>query len=259
LRTAGFTAVAEAPLSSAGGTIGLGVSRTTTFNGTPLATWMSVVEEDGHAAVAFLERNVDGSTVRFADVDGDGRTDVVSWSARKSVVLLAPPPSAQARHLSLDPGTEWALEGAESADVAVSRATAVPTRGTSSKDACRLLEHPNGLAAVSVPGARARYVGVLPPERFDAPSLPDAPGATTIAKLDARAVAQLRRVCPKLSCSPHRPTCEGRFSARWKGQCVQTTARFWFDYNDGKLLLAGLSAAGSVPPMMPGPRPTVCE
>lgn len=260
-----MTALAEAPLGIGGGTIGVGVSAPIRDRGTPFVSAMTVIAEDGHEAVHFLDPTLAPSVeVRFAEIDGDGRTDLVLWQGAAPIVLLAPPPRADVRHFVRDPASEWAAAAAASADAAVASAISVPTRGVRVADACALLRRarsPAGLAQVSEPAARSVYSGLLPvPHGKDRPgALRRAPGATLLSALPAEVTRQLPRFCGSLSCDPRRPICEGRFASRQLTACVVSTARFFFAWTSGKLTLTGLAAVGQQPPSRPGPIAPSCK
>ena len=137
----------EAPLTAAGGTIGVG---TTDLSGdVPV-----VVVREGLAARVFT---LDAGTVRaeaseaqwdaaFADVDGDGRTDVIVRMTGKRAdgspvawaqAFLAPPPSVQAIRLEADVATSLATMDAVDARSAAHAAATLPSGGVSHDDACR--------------------------------------------------------------------------------------------------------------------------
>jgi hypothetical protein len=203
----------EAPLTAGGGTIGVGLT-----DMTPDAPVIAVRE--GAAARVFP---VDAGSVRaeaidarweaaFADVDGDGRTDVVIHMSGKrpdaspvtwTQVFLAPAASVQATSVEPDLATSFATMDAADARAAAQVATALETGGVSRDDACRLLSAastPAGFRRVAVPGARVLL--------FDQPGMPTwHPKVVSAAKVAPDDVRGLGSHCAELVCSPTRPYC----------------------------------------------------
>ncbi|MEI7893835.1 MAG: hypothetical protein WCI05_12140 [Myxococcales bacterium] len=167
---------------------------------------------------------------RFADIDGDGRTDVVLrvlGATSFTQVLLAPPATVQARELRSDGPTALAVFGASGVDAAVEAALAIPTRGVSQADACKLLSGAHTLAGfrrVSLPDARVLL--------FAEPRLPTfRPKVLEASALRAGDVTDVGKRCKELHCSDNRPYCrldDGAYSEH-----------YWFAWQDGRLRLAG--------------------
>jgi hypothetical protein len=163
---------------------------------------------------------------RFADVDGDGRTDaVVRGSGRGSdgaplafaQVLLTPPASVQGDEMTVDHASDVAVLQATTVDLAVQAALAVPSRGVSVEEACSLLGRlhwtsaKDDLRAIATDDARVLA--------FDDPSLPTwRARVVPIADVDADDIRQTSLVrahydwesgrrCKELVCAPGRPVC----------------------------------------------------
>jgi len=203
----------EAPLTSAGGTIGVGLTDLT-------ADVPVVAIREGLAARVFP---IEAGTVRaeaveghweaaFADVDGDGRTDVVIRMTGKrpdgspvawTQTFLAPPASVQATSLDADLATSLATMDAVDAVSAARAATSLQSGGVSREDACRLLtaaSTPAGFRRMATPDARVLL--------FDEPGMPTwRPKVVLAAKVGADDVRGLGAHCAELVCSPTRPYC----------------------------------------------------
>jgi hypothetical protein len=231
--------LAEAPLAAAGGTVGVGL--------TDLAPDVPVVAvREGACARVF---GVDAGVVRaeaseatwdaaFADVDGDGRTDIalhmvgkradgsaVAWTQ----VFLAPPPSVQATALSADPASALAVMDASDAASAARAAVALPARGVTHDDACRLLGSsttPAGFKRDSAPDARVLL--------FDEPSMPTwRPKVVPVAKVSAEDVRGLGADCADLACNANRPYCASNDT--------RASEHAWFGWRDGHLEIQGVA------------------
>jgi hypothetical protein len=227
----------QAPLASSGGTIGVAL--------TDLAPDLPVVVvREGSAARLFV---VDAGAVRtetgdarwdasFADVDGDGRTDVivrmtgegagglpVAWTQ----AFLAPPPSVQASSLEADLASALALMSSSDASAAARAAAALPLRGVAHDDACRLLttaNTPAGFRRQAAPEGRLLH--------FDEPGMPTwRPKVVPLNKLAVDDVRGIGAHCAELTCSATRPYCA------WIGGA--DSEHFWFDWRDGRLEITG--------------------
>ena len=227
----------QAPLASSGGSIGLGL--------TDLAPDLPVVVvREGSAARLFV---IDVGAVRsesgeprwdaaFADVDGDGRTDVivrmtgegagglpVAWTQ----AFLAPPPSVQASSLEADLASALALMSSPDVGSAARTAASLPLRGVAHDDACRLLataSTPPGFRRQAAPDARLLH--------FDEPGMPTwRPKVVALNKLAVDDVRGLGAHCAELTCSATRPYCA------WTGGA--DSEHFWFDWRDGRLEITG--------------------
>jgi hypothetical protein len=174
---------------------------------------------------------------RFADVDGDGRTDVVlRMSGRASEgtpiaftqVFAAPPPSTQSARLTPEMGSALAVLDAPSVDAAVQAALAVATRGTTRDEACRLLG-----SATSVAGFRRVATADARVLAFEEPRMPTwRAKVKPLAKLAAEDVRGMSAHCAELECSATRPYCtyaEGPYSEH-----------YWFAWDaQGQMHIAG--------------------
>jgi hypothetical protein len=227
----------QAPLASGGGTIGVGL--------TDLAPDLpAVVVREGSAVRLFV---IDAGAVRtesgeahwdaaFADVDGDGRTDVilrmtgegagglpVAWTQ----AFLAPPPSVQASSLEADIASALALMNSPDADSAARAAAALPLRGVAHDDACRLLataNTPAGFRRQAAPDGKLLH--------FDEPGMPTwRPKVVPLGKLAVDDVRGIGAHCAELACSATRPYCA------WTGGA--DSEHFWFDWRDGRLEVTG--------------------
>jgi hypothetical protein len=227
----------EAPLTVRGGTIGVALT-----DAAPDAPCV-VVEEGASARLFPLDvgavRAQVGEvtwTVGFADVDGDGRTDValrmntsradgspLAWTQ----VFLAPPPSMQATSVEPDLASALAAMNAPDARAAARAAASLPTHGVSHDDACRLLamaSTPAGFRRASSPDARLLL--------FQEPGRPTwRPKVVTPEKVVADDVRRLSAHCADLSCSAARPYCT------WASATDSEHA--WFGWRDGKLEIVG--------------------
>jgi hypothetical protein len=228
--------VGEAPLASSGGSIGVGL--------TDLAPDAPVIAvREGAASRTFV---VDAIAARkpwtdekwdaaFADVDGDGRTDVVlrlegtrggtpaSWTQ----VFLAPPPSIQGKTLAPDLASSFAVMDAPDVRTAATLAAGLPARPVTRDEACRLI------AAASTPaGFRRVASGDARVLRFDQPGLPTwLPKIVPSAKVGADDVRGLGAHCAEMTCSPTRPYCA------WSGGT--DSQHVWFGVRDGDLAITG--------------------
>jgi hypothetical protein len=154
--------------------------------------------------------------------DGSG----VGWTQ----VFVAPPPSVQAgATLDADPASALAVMDAPDAAAAARAAVALPARGVSHDDACRIL------ATSATPAGFKREAGadarVL---LFDEPSMPTwRPKVVPMAKVSAEDVRGLGADCGDFVCSATRP------------YCASTDARAsehaWFGWRDGHLEIEGVA------------------
>jgi hypothetical protein len=203
----------EAALTASGGTIGVGLT-----DMTPDVPVIALRE--GNAARVFP---IDAGTVRaeasearwdaaFADVDGDGRTDVVVRMTGKrpdgspiawTQAFLAPPASVQATAVEADLASSLATMDAADARAAALAATSIPAGSVSHDEACRVLtaaSTPSGFRRVASSDARVLL--------FDEPGMPTwRPKVVAAAKITADEVRGLGAHCAELLCNPTRPYC----------------------------------------------------
>jgi hypothetical protein len=203
-----------------------------------------VVVREGNAARLF---GVDTGAARaemgdarwdaaFADVDGDGRTDVVirmsgtgasglpiAWTE----AFIAPAPSVQASSLDADLASALALMDTPDVSSAARAAASIPLRGVPHDEACRLLSAastPAGFRRQAAPDARLLH--------FDEPGMPTwRPKVVRLGKLAVDDVRGLGTHCAELSCSVARPYCA------WLGGA--DSEHFWFGWRDGRLEITG--------------------
>jgi hypothetical protein len=227
----------QAPLAADGGTIGVGL--TDLAPDAPI-----VVVREGAAARVFA---IDAGAVRaeagearwdaaFADVDGDGRTDVIvsmsgsgagglplSWTQ----AFVAPPPSVQALSLEADLASALVLMGAPDATSAARAAASIPLRAVPRDDACRLLAAattPTGFRRQAAPDARLLH--------FSAPGMPTwRPKVVSLGNLAVDDVRGVGAHCADLACDATRPYCA------WSGGA--DSEHFWFGWRGGRLEIAG--------------------
>jgi hypothetical protein len=180
---------------------------------------------------------------RFADVDGDGRTDAVVRVAGRSnadaavetsfsEVYLAPPPTVQKDEIGPDHGAELALSGARSVDDAVNAALSVAPRGTTTAEACKVLAGTSQLGNFRrAATADVRVLFFSDPElpTYDARIIPE-------RALEADDVRGSGIDCADLACSATRPFCTSGGGESY----------YWFAWIAGKMRLAGAAfqAAG---------------
>jgi hypothetical protein len=228
----------EAPLSANGGTIGVAI--TDLEHQGP-----AVVVRDGDFArvfplssMGFMDANATETRfeARFADVDGDGRTDAIVRGAGRAIdgtplvfaqAFLAPPPSVNASDLAGDHGSELALLNPASMDAAVSAALSVPARGVAVSDACKLLSGADKLATFrKIATADVRVLA------FEEPTLPTYRARITIeSKLRQEDVKDTGKRCKDMECSATRPYCiytDGPYSEV-----------YWFAWDKSTMRLAG--------------------
>ena len=178
---------------------------------------------------------------RFADVDGDGRTDVVLRATGTSTdgtplalaqTFLAPPPSVQVTDALVDHGSELAMAGATSVDAAVRAALSVATRGVTVSDACKLLASANTL--VGFRRVATADVRVL---TFEEPTMPTYRARVVAeSRLRPEDVRDVGKHCKELECAPSRPYCvyvDGPYSEY-----------YWFAWDTNAMRLAGVALYG---------------
>jgi hypothetical protein len=227
----------QAPLAANGGTIGAGL--TDLAPDAPM-----VVVREGDAARVFP---IDAGAVRaetgearwdaaFADVDGDGRTDIIvrmsgtgagglplAWTE----AFIAPPPSVQASSLDADLASALAVMDTPDVSTAARAAASIPLRGVPHDDACQLLaaaSTPAGFRRQAAPDARLLH--------FDEPGMPTwRPKVIRLGKLAIDDVRGIGAHCAELACSAIRPYCA------WMGGA--DSEHFWFDWRDGRLEIMG--------------------
>ena len=235
-RTRTSEILGEASLDDLGGTIG--VAMTDLEPDAP-----AVVVQQGLATRLFVLpvgslRAAAGDAhweTAFADVNGDGRTDVVvrmvgqhadgplSWTQ----AFLAPEPSVQETSLESDLPSALAVMDASSAADAAHLAVAIPQRAVSHDDACRVMavaRTPAGLRRVAAPDARLL--------RFDDPGLPTwRPHVVSLDHVTPDDARDLGMHCAELTCDARRPYCS------WS---VGTDSQHaWFGWRDDRLQLLG--------------------
>jgi hypothetical protein len=227
----------QAQLSSSGGTIGVGL--------TDLAPDAPVVVVREGAALRLFA--IDAGAVRaevgdarweaaFADVDGDGRTDVVvrlsgtgagglplAWTQ----AFLAPAPSTQVSALEADLASALAVMDTTDVGAAARAAASIPMRAVAHDDACRLLA-----AATTPAGFRRHAASDARLIHFDEPGMPTwRPKVVPLGKLLADDLRGISAHCAELACSAIRPYCEWNGGSDW--------AHFWFGWSDSRLQILG--------------------
>jgi hypothetical protein len=226
----------EAPLTKQGGTIGVGVS--------PAADkHLMVVVRDGSFERIYHEKTMVAGglvpkEVRFADVDGDGRTDVIAratglWTADHSNITytraLLAPRSVQNMVLRADIAAELAMQGMPTIDDAAKSAIAVPTHGVDPKEVCRTLVGIHtvaGFQKMATPDAR-----VVTFDQLGAPFLHGTVKAANLLRPDD--VRDAGTHCGRVVCDPARPVCTFIDSGI-------LSEIYWFNWGaDGKPLVAG--------------------
>lgn len=232
-RAAGVKRVlAEAPLGGGGaGTIGVGEIG----GGAAIA----VREGDAVARVFAVDAPAAGDVswdAAFADVDGDGRTDVVLRTIAQPAdapqvaytrVLLAPPPSVQAATLDADVASALAVMDAGDARGAAHAAATLPARGVAREDACRLLA-----SASTIAGFRRSASAGARVLLFSEPRAPTwRPKVVPLSRIAPDDVRGIGAHCAEMICSATRPYCA------WSAGADSEHA--WFDWRDGRLELVG--------------------
>jgi len=196
------------------------------------AVWKTFVVDEVAARKPWTDERWDAA---FADVDGDGRTDVVlrlegtrsGAPATWTQVFLAPPPSVQRVELRADLASSFALLDAPDVRSAAQLAVSLPSRAVSRDEACRTLAAsatPAGLRRTALQDARLL--------RFDQPGMPTwLPKIVPAAKLTADDLRVLGAHCGQMVCSATRPYCV------WSGGT--DSQHLWFGLRDGELVISG--------------------
>jgi hypothetical protein len=227
----------EAPLDESGGTVGVGL--TDLAPGIPIVVLREGASvrlfsvEAGTAVAETAEPRWDAA---FADVDGDGRTDVVlHLSGQRSdgstmtwtQAFRAPPASVQATSLEPDLPTSLATMDAADAAAGARAAVSLPAGGPSHDEACRVLTTAStaaGFRRVATADARVLL--------FSEPGMPTwHPKIVPVSRVGADDVRDLGAHCAQLSCSATRPYCV------WTGGADSVHA--WFARQGGQLVLSG--------------------
>ncbi len=178
--------------------------------------------------------------VRFADLDGDGRTDVVirgagttsdGTSVDLSQAFLAPVASVEIDEdgLSADHGSELALFGSVTVDSALQAGLGVAPRGVTHDDACKLMVGASQLVTFrKITTADVRILG------FEEPLTPTyRPHVVAESKIGPNDVRDVARRCKDLDCSATRPFCsysDGPYSEF-----------YWFTWDKNAMRLAGVA------------------
>jgi hypothetical protein len=235
------TILGEAPLG-ASGTIGVAL---TDYE----AKGPAIVIADGDYSRVFPLGSMDlvasaapdaSFEVRFADLDADGRTDVVirgsgatadGTSVELSEAFLAPVASVEIDEdgLAADHGSELALLGAMTVDSALQAALGVAPRGVARDDACKLMAGASQLAAFrKITTADVRILG------FEEPLTPTyRPHVVAASHIGPNDVRDVARRCAALDCSATRPFCsysDGPYSEF-----------YWFTWEQNAMRLAGVA------------------
>lgn len=231
--------IGEAPLTAEGGTIGVGWtdrSRDTPVVAVREGAVTRIFGIDAGAARAEVaDARWDAA---FADVDGDGRTDVVvrmtgsrtdgsplAWTQ----TFLAPPASVQVTSLEPDLATSLATMDAPDVRTAARAAVSLAHGPVAHDEACRVLSAastPAGFRRIAAPDARVLL--------FDEPGMPTwRPKIVPLSKIGADDVRGLGAHCAELACSPTRPYCS------WSSGPDSLHA--WFVGRDAQLMLAGVA------------------
>jgi hypothetical protein len=228
----------QAPLQADGGTIGVGLT-----DASPDSPWLAVREGlsgrvfglDVGAVRALVQEATWDAT--FADVDGDGRTDVVlrmkgsrsdgtplAWTQ----VFLAPPPSVQSAAVEADLASALAVMDAGDAKAAA-KAAATPSRPVTRDEACQLLATATTLAGfrhAAAPDARLLL--------FQEPGRPTwRPKVVPLAKIAAGDVHGFAAHCGEMTCDKSRPYCA--YSV--PGDSLDV----WFGWAGNKLVIEGVA------------------
>lgn len=227
--------LAEAPLTEHGGSIALGLAQTPDGSTDVLA----ISSEASAMRVVSLpvpggER---GHQVRFADLDGDGRTDMLlrtegTGEGPSYFVIPAPPPSMEPPPASLDNAYAIATLGAPDLDAALRSALAMPSWSVTPRAACALLRGSNTLSRWRRIAARdARVI------EFTEPSLPTLhPEVIESSALRQEHVSGVGATCPSLVCAPDRPYCRGVWEEAGPG-----SQHYYFTRERGALRLLGFA------------------
>jgi hypothetical protein len=227
----------EAPLSGAGGTIGVAVT-----GAAPDAPTIAVREGAGARLFpldvgAVRAEVAEGAwEAAFADVDGDGRTDVVLRMAGARTdgsklawtqFFLSPPASVQVTSVEADLASALAVMDAPDAKTAARAASAIAARPVGHDEACQVLSSattPAGFRRAAAAGARLL--------QFQQPGRPTwRPKIVPLAKIAAGDVHDLGAHCADLKCDKTRPYC----SYTVPGDSLHV----WFSWNGARLEIQG--------------------
>jgi hypothetical protein len=224
--------LAEAPFSAAGGAVG--VAEVIAEDSGDSDRHLTVAVSEGPLTraydVSFAFASPAPIEVGFADIDGDGYTDVVTRTPGKKertpMVFLVPPASRPIDLLRPDLASIWPLREARSLDDAIGRALAIPARGLTSAEACPLLLAP-------LP-AGVRLFDYTEPNPYDT--------GRTMRELTPARHRELQGSEPlcasPLLCSPTRPVC------RDHGENNPALSYYWFRWSRGAPRLAAVADYG---------------
>jgi hypothetical protein len=229
----------QAPLDAEGDTIG--VALTDASPDSP-----SLALREGLAGRVFgldvgpVRAHVQDATwdASFADVDGDGRTDValhmrgsradgtpLAWTQ----VFLAPPPSVQSSSVEPDLASAFAVMDAPDARSAARIAASLPARAVTREEACKVLASATTLAGfhrAATPTARLLL--------FQEPGRPTwRPKVVPLAKIAAGDVHGFAAHCAEMTCDRTRPYC----SYSVPGDSLHV----WFAWTGGRLAIEGVA------------------
>ena len=221
--------VGEAPLTSSGGTVGVAA----------VGQELQLVVRDGGywATHTLFTRTDDGPSpeVRFADFDGDGRTDVAIRIVTELGGRAIPIDRAFLTPRLVDPfeladaASAFAMLRKTTLDASVRAALEVPSRGATREQVCKLLSSiraPADVARASLPGA--------PLVSYTEPGMLSFSLSSKHAR-DATAadVQSLRLPCENLVCEPTRPVCT------WA--MPPTLDYFWLAWENGRLRFSAIA------------------
>jgi hypothetical protein len=224
----------EAPLGPAGATIGVVVLDRESER------LLVVIAEPGYVAPityfdgGYLDENTVSFDARFADLDGDGRTDVIlqvkgKYSGAASQFRYGQLSSRAIESLEYrDDATLLSLWSTPDLDQAVAAATAVPARSATTADACKLLKQltsPAGFIAASVPKA--------PIITYDEPRMATWRAKPRTATQTDWTLIVPAKECDAIECEPDRPLCT---FTDGPGKDF-----YWLAWPDGQLKLAGMA------------------
>jgi hypothetical protein len=229
----------QAPLQVEGGTIGIGLT-----DNSPDSPWLAVRE--GLAGRIFsldlgsVRSQVQDATweASFADVNGDGRTDValrmngaradgtpLAWTQ----VFLAPAPSVQAATVEADLASALAVMDAPDAKAAARAAVIASPHPVTHEEACQLLASATtlpGFRKAAAPGARLLL--------FQEPGRPTwRPKIVPLAKIAAGDVHGFAAHCGEMTCDTTRPYCSY--------QVPGDSLHVWFAWEGPRLEIAGVA------------------
>jgi len=226
----------EAPLGPTGATIGLAtIDRETDSQVMVIATPTYVAITASYDG-SYVDPETLAIKTRFADIDGDGATDMIvqasgKWDGKASesrVAYRSPRSLDASSYRTADDASTLALWATADLDSALQKVLALPLRGTTNEEACKLVKQltsPAGFTAATIPKA--------PILSYNEPGIPSWRVRThTSTSIDWSSVLGAPASCDSLTCDPDRPVCTFRNEP--------SIEYYWLGWPDGVMKLVGI-------------------